>query len=509
MLSRFSKILLPRSNLRALNPRAQNSVIKRFLHSVEYKNLPKAPAYKDVSNRKYVFIGVGSIAKPSLHYLENFIDVNYKNVYLVDQYDMKEKKSLQKIMQKGAHFIQQKLEDNDWETLFQKLDLKPFDVVVDLTTDTNGFKIIELLKARSVMYVNSAIEINWHNVGENLYDNSLLIRHDIVEKIHKEVKDPNNVSQIYEFGMNPGLISHFVFQGLLDIASHVLKHHKDEKLAELVANKQYNLIAKHLELHTIHCSELDTQVVKNLKEDGTFINTWSVYGLLEEGLEPAQAGWGSHEKTVPTDGELIRPSQIAFKTPAYKKYHRSYVPDEEIIGMVIPHGEAITLNDSLKAGDYCPTVHYVYRVCKQTKAMMDKMTFDELASVKKWRVLNPYEDDMSGEDRVGALLMFPKNPITGENKPWCYWFGSVLGQGSSEFFGPTNIQVTVGVLSALKYIIEHNQKGPMYPENLPTDYVLKNALPYMGRIVSSEMKWTPPSTQFADLSTTEYDIRSK
>jgi len=44
-------------------------------------------------------------------------------------------------------------------------------------------------------------------------------------------------------------------------------------------------------------SEIDTQVMKNIPENcKTFINTWSVIGLLEEGCEPAQAGWGTHEK---------------------------------------------------------------------------------------------------------------------------------------------------------------------------------------------------------------------
>jgi homospermidine synthase len=507
MLSRFHSLVTPRAKMKLTKVFSQNTILRRLLHSVEYKNLAKQTPFKDTSHRKYVFIGVGSIAKPSLHYLDQFVDVDYKNVYLVDQYDMREKKSLKKVFDRGAHFIQQKLGDNDWEPLFRKLDLKPYDVVVDLTTDTNGLMIVEILRKMSVIYMNTAIEINWHNVGSSLYDNSLQIRHDKLKEIIADIKDPHNATHMYEFGMNPGIISHFVFQGLLDVAGHVLKHHKDEKLAEYVANKQYNLIAKHLNLQTIHCSELDTQIARNLRDDGTFINTWSVYGLLEEGLEPAQAGWGSHEKTIPADGELIGKSQIAFHTPAYKKYHLSYVPDQEIIGMVIPHGEAITLNQALKVGEYSPTVHYVYRVCKQTKAIMDKMTFEELASVKNWRVLNPYEDDMVGEDRVGALLMFPRNPITGEDKPWTYWFGSILGQGSNEFFGPTNIQVTVGVLSALKYIVMNNTLGPLYPENVPTDFVLKNCMPFMGRIVSSETKWTPPSTHFIDLSQSEYDIR--
>jgi len=53
--------------------------------------------------------------------------------------------------------------------------------------------------------------------------------------------------------------------------------------------------------------------------------------------------------------------------------------------------------------------------------------------------LNPFEDDLEGEDRVGALLIFNQNPLTGEKKNWTWWCGTILGQGLNEFHGPTII----------------------------------------------------------------------
>jgi len=74
------------------------------------------------------------------------------------------------------------------------------------------------------------------------------------------------------------------------------------------------------------------------------VNTWSCIGLLEEGLEPVQLGWGTHEKEKPKTHEVL-PGQhcLGLKTPAYLQWHKGWVPDEEIEGMVIPHGEGITL----------------------------------------------------------------------------------------------------------------------------------------------------------------------
>jgi homospermidine synthase len=30
-----------------------------------------------------------------------------------------------------------------------------------------------------------------------------------------------------------------------------------------------------------------------------FVNTWSVEGFISEGLQPAELGWGTHEKWMP------------------------------------------------------------------------------------------------------------------------------------------------------------------------------------------------------------------
>ena len=52
----------------------------------------------------------------------------------------------------------------------------------------------------------------------------------------------------------------------------------------------------------VHIAERDTQISARPKPMGTFVNTWSVDGLLSEGYQPAELGWGSHEKTLPPLG---------------------------------------------------------------------------------------------------------------------------------------------------------------------------------------------------------------
>ena len=38
------------------------------------------------------------------------------------------------------------------------------------------------------------------------------------------------------------------------------------------------------------------------KKPNEFVNTWSVDGFVSEGAQPAELGWGTHEKHFPADG---------------------------------------------------------------------------------------------------------------------------------------------------------------------------------------------------------------
>jgi len=167
--------------------------------------------------------------------------------------------------------------------------------------------------------------------------------------------------------------------------------------------------------------------------------------------------------------------------------------------MSIPHGECISLPRFLALPGYCPTVQYVYRMCPQTRACMDVMSFDELVKCQNFKVLEPTTCDMSGDIRTGALLILNKNPLTGEKKNWTHWTGSVIGLGTMKYFSPTVIQVGTGVLTAMKYCVMHPNRGALYSEDLPSEWVVECSKPFMGKVLSEPVGWSPESTQFADL----------
>lgn len=144
---------------------------------------------------------------------------------------------------------------------------------------------------------------------------------------------------IVEHGANPGLVSHLVKKSMVDIATRALTDGKAAHGVEAaLTEERYNDLAHLLGVKVIHISERDTQVTNKPKQWGEFVNTWSVEGFYEEGVAPAELGWGTHEKTLPVNAyehQSGPKNQIAIAQPGATTWVRSWVPNFEIHGMVI------------------------------------------------------------------------------------------------------------------------------------------------------------------------------
>jgi homospermidine synthase len=99
-------------------------------------------------------------------------------------------------------------------------------------------------------------------------------------------------------GANPGLVSHFLKQALLNIARDV----GVDGRAALPVAKSGQHSRTSLGVKVVHVAERDTQVPSIPKKVGEFVNTWSVDGFISAGSQPAELGWGTHEKALPADG---------------------------------------------------------------------------------------------------------------------------------------------------------------------------------------------------------------
>ena len=121
--------------------------------------------------------------------------------------------------------------------------------------------------------------------------------------------------------------------------------------------------------HGIHIAERDTQRARNPKPMDVFVNTWSVEGFISEGLQPAEMGWGTHEKWLPENGRLetIGPKAGAYLLqPGGNTRVRTWCPTPQAqYGFLVTHNESISIADffTLREGGevvYRPTCHYAY-----------------------------------------------------------------------------------------------------------------------------------------------------
>ena len=76
-----------------------------------------------------------------------------------------------------------------------------------------------------------------------------------------------------------------------------------------------------------------------------------------------------------------------------------------------------------------------------------------------------------------------------------WWTGSILTIDEARKLVPhqnaTTIQVAIGVVAAIMWMIEHPNKGVCVPDDLPHKEILATAKPYLGTVVSEPYDWTP------------------
>ncbi len=372
-------------------------------------------------------------------------------------------------------------------------------LLVDLAWNIGCNDLLQWCHDHEVLYVNTSVE-QWNpELGmetKSPFEKSLYFRQMQIRQLTKNWKDATTA--VVDHGANPGLISHFTKLGLIDIAKKLIADGKvskkqAEKLQGLIGSRNFAELSMNLGVKVIHCSERDTQITNRPKEVNEFVGTWSIEGLREEGTAPAEMGWGTHEKNLPKLAHTPPygpKNQIFLAQMGINTWVRSWIPEEEIVGMVIRHGEAFGISDRLTVwrngkAVYRPTVHYAYHTCHETIASLHELRSRNYEMQPRIRIMG--DEITKGDDILGALLM--------GHKYNSWWTGSVLSIDEARELAPgenaTTLQVAAGVVSAVCWMLENPRMGVRLPDDLPHDFVLKVAKPYLGKIVSKPYDWTP------------------
>ena len=441
---------------------------------------------------RVLVLGAGSVSQCVLPLLiEHLVDA--KQITIIDMRDNRER--VKGAITAGATYVQDQLTRENMDQFLSKY-LTAGDFLLDLAWNIDANEIIEWAHDHGVIYLNTSVE-EWDpysaGAARNPTERTLYWRHMKLRKL-TNTWGGKGATAIVEHGANPGLVSHLTKKALFDIATQAIKDGKDGAgVKEAYESENFPSLAHKLGVKVIHVAERDTQITDKPKQVNEFVNTWSVEGFYEEGIAPAELGWGTHEKTLPInayqhpDGPK---NQICIAQPGAKTWVRSWVPNMETTGMVIRHGEAFTISDHLTVWDkdkavYRPTVHYAYCPTDAAVASMHELEMRQWDLTTNQRIMN--EEIIDGDDRLGVLLMGHTY------KSW--WTGSLLNIHDSRKLIPkqsaTTVQVASAVYAAVAWAMANPNAGYRVPDDLPWREVLAFAEKYWGGYHSAAADWDP------------------
>ena len=469
--------------------------------------------------KRILSLGYGAVAECTLPILFRHLDASPRNLTILDFEDRASR--LKEWSAKGATVVRARVAPDNLGELLGRY-VSRGDLIVDLAWNIDAGDILQWCHDHGVLYVNTSTEV-WdpYSAGESTppTERTLYWRHLKLRDRLSAWKEPGPTA-VLEHGANPGLISHFTKQGLLDIAAAVLSDARmrdavgaarAEAIRGFLGSQSFGPLAKALGVKDIHCSERDTQVASVPKAVDEFVNTWSIEGFHEEGTTTAEMGWGTHEKWLPPLAFLHHSgprNQICLARMGMNTWVRSWVPSGPIHGMVIRHGEAFSISERLTVEErgespYRPTVHYAYCPCDAAIASLTELKGNNYHLQSRQRIMT--DEITTGTDLLGAFLM--GHPFTS------WWIGSDLSIEESRRLLPhqnaTTMQVAISVVAAISWMIQNPRCGVVLPEDLPHDFVLDISRPYLGRFISTPSDWTPlkdlPRT-FAKFSHADVDV---
>ena len=447
-------------------------------------------------NGKILVIGYGAVSRCALPLILKLIHVDPANVTVMDFSPV----TLDGIQEHGVRFVKEKIERATLGRQLAKYVGKG-DMIIDLAWNIGAIDILQWCHDHNVLYVNTSVEL-WDPyegaASKPPTERTLYVRQMALRQLIAGWKNPKGATAVLDHGANPGLVSHFTKQALEDIADKWLAEHGEnterrEAIQDARQFRKYNHLAHQLGVKVIHVSERDMQISDRPKRFNEFVNTWSIEGFFEEGIAPAEMGWGTHEKCLPPRAHTHTSgpgNQICLANFGCRTWVRSWVPAGEIVGMVIRHGEAFSISDYLTVWEgqrplYRPTVHYAYCPCDAAIVSLHELHMRNFALQSNLRIMN--DEITQGEDQLGCLLMGH------DYKSW--WIGSLLDIHESRKLVPhqnaTTVQVAISVIAAALWMIENPREGVCLPDQLPHEFILKHAKPYLGPFVSRPVNWTP------------------
>jgi homospermidine synthase len=431
---------------------------------------------------RIVMLGFGSIGQAVLPLLLRHIDLPPSQIEILKP----SADGLEAADRYGVTHTTVKLErENCRQVLTPKLSAGDF--LLNLSVDVSSKALIELCLERGCLYLDTSTE-PWPGTYT---DKSTPPDQRTNYRLREEVLALRRLGStqptcLMTLGANPGLVSFLVKRALLDLAG--------PSATVPPGADGWARLAQQLGVRAIHIAEHDTQCTGIPKRPDEFVNTWSIDGFVSEGLQPAELGWGTHERHFPPDGARHTSgcrAAIYLKRPGAGTRMRSWTPlGGPYHGFLITHAESISIASHLTVGDagqpaYRPTVHYVYQPCDDALLSLHELAGRQWQQQDHQRTLR--DDIIEGRDELGVLLM--------GHARGAYWYGSQLTVNEARTLCPynsaTTLQVATPIMAGVVWALKHPDRGILEPDDLPHDEMLDIIHPYLGTVTGAYSDWTP------------------
>ncbi len=449
------------------------------------------PIYGDIDG-PIIMIGFGSIGRGTLPLIERHFNFDRTRLVVIDpRADI-----APFLAEKGIRHIQTHLTKENYKEVLKPLlkGVRGQGFCVNLSVDAASVDLMRICRKHGMLYIDTVVE-PWPGFYFDAdADNAARTNYSLRETMLKEkARRPGGTTAVSTCGANPGMVSWFVKQALVNLAKDTgvdieePQSHDREGWAKLM---------ERLGVKGVHVAERDTQRAKEPKPFGAFWNTWSVEGFIAEGFQAAELGWGTHENWMPKNAKKQKKGSkaaIYLDQPGANTRVRTWCPGlGPQYGFLVTHNEAISISDYFTVrndgGDvtYRPTCHYAYHPCNDAILSLHELFGNGGIPQPVQHVLG--EDELvDGADELGVLLY-------GHEKN-AYWYGSRLSLQEARSLAPnqnaTGLQVSSAVLAGMVWALENPQVGIVEADEMDYRRCLEVQRPYLGPVEGHYTDWTP------------------
>ncbi|MGB3833414.1 MAG: homospermidine synthase [Mesorhizobium sp.] len=438
-----------------------------------------------------VMIGFGSIGRGALPLIERHFRFDKSRMVVIDP--SAENRRL--LDERGIAFVQKAVtKDNYRELLTPLLTTGGQAFCVNLSVDTGSVDLMRLTRELGALYVDTVVEPWLGFYFDADADNASRTNYALRESLLAEKRrKPGGTTAVSTCGANPGMVSWFVKKALVELSRDLGLDFEEPAQND---REGWARLMRRAGVKGVHIAERDTQRARKPKPMNVFWNTWSVEGFVAEGLQPAELGWGTHEKWMPANArEHSQGSKAAIylEQPGANTRVRSWCPTPGAqYGFLVTHNEAISIADffTVRGDDgavlYRPTCNYAYHPCNDAVLSLHEM-FGAAGKAQPVQHVLDEDELVDGADELGVLLYGHERNA--------YWYGSQLSLEEARRLAPyqnaTGLQVTSAVLAGMVWALENPEAGIVEADETDYSRCLQIQSPYLGPLKGYYTDWTP------------------